>query len=228
VFVLYDVDLSFPRGLRKIEHSLSNERALLGKADILDQEGLLILYLPPEPQALEDWKQKVATAIPIANEWVLLDALGRLLVDVFYDKSDYTINDNGRVYGVSHNPSDDAYGNTTSKTLSSTRVNVNFKTDQDTASLLKDNVFHTARFDRIDPLGGEYDPKVALSLAEALLNDVLTNITLSTISLGTWWDMVRVTTTRYRSTYSFANPLSLVLPYSICLTASALFAAIAI
>jgi hypothetical protein len=57
---------------------------------------------------------------------------------------------------------------------------------------------------------------------------VLTNITLSAISLGTWWDVVTVTTTRYQSTYSFANPLNLILPYSICLAAATLFAVIAI
>jgi hypothetical protein len=74
----------------------------------------------------------------------------------------------------------------------------------------------------------DFDPRINLNLTEALLNDVLTNITLSAISLGTWWDKVPVTTTCYRSTYSFANPLNLVLPYSICLAAANLFAAVAI
>jgi hypothetical protein len=40
--------------------------------------------------------------------------------------------------------------------------------------------------------------------------------------------LVPVTTTRYRSTYSFVNPFNLILPYSICLAVAALFAAIAI
>jgi hypothetical protein len=67
-----------------------------------------------------------------------------------------------------------------------------------------------------------------LDIAVDLLNDVLTNITLSAFSLGTWWDMVPVTTTRYHSTYSFAGPLNLILPYSICLSAAIVFAVIAI
>jgi hypothetical protein len=71
-------------------------------------------------------------------------------------------------------------------------------------------------------------PRYDLNLTEGLLNGVLTNITLSAISLGTWWDRVNVTTTRYQSTYSFANPLNLILPYSVCLAAATLFAAIAI
>jgi hypothetical protein len=72
------------------------------------------------------------------------------------------------------------------------------------------------------------DPRVYINITQDLLNDVLTNIALSAISLGTWWDRVTVTTTRYQSTYSFANPLNLILPYSICLVAAALSAAIAI
>jgi hypothetical protein len=94
--------------------------------------------------------------------------------------------------------------------------------------MLKGTVFHWTRFVRPDPWGGVYDPRDALDLTEAMLNDVLTNLTLSAISLGTWWDMVPVHTTRYQSTYSFANPLNLILPYSICLAAAILFAAIAI
>jgi hypothetical protein len=67
-----------------------------------------------------------------------------------------------------------------------------------------------------------------LNITEDLLNDVLTNITLSAISLGTWWDMVPVTTVRYRNTYSFANPINLIVPYSVCLAAATIFAGIAI
>jgi hypothetical protein len=60
-----------------------------------------------------------------------------------------------------------------------------------------------------------------------MLNEVLANITISVISFGTWWDMIPVTTTRYRSTYMLSNPLNLILPYSICLAAAAIFGAIA-
>ncbi|CAI9635785.1 unnamed protein product [Alternaria burnsii] len=75
-----------------------------------------------------------------------------------------------------------------------------------------------------DPL----DPRTYINVTEDLLNSVLTNITISAISLGTWWDMVPITTTRYQSIYSFANPLNLILPYSIYLVAAITFAAIAI
>jgi hypothetical protein len=72
------------------------------------------------------------------------------------------------------------------------------------------------------------DPREYINITQDLINDVLTNIAISAISLGTWWDMVPITTTRYESTYSFANPLNLILPYSICFAAATAFAAIAI
>ena len=61
-----------------------------------------------------------------------------------------------------------------------------------------------------------------------MLNEFLANLTISAISLGTWWDMVPVTSTRYRSTYTLSSPLSLILPYSICIAAATVFMAIAI
>jgi hypothetical protein len=73
-----------------------------------------------------------------------------------------------------------------------------------------------------------FDPRTALNITEDLLNNVLTTITLSAMSLGLWWNMVPVTVTRYSSKYSFANPLNLILPYSIFLTAATICAVIAI
>jgi hypothetical protein len=94
------------------------------------------------------------------------------------------------------------------------------------AAPLKGTVFDTTRF---DPHSNRYlDPKTAFNLSEARLNEVLANLTISAISLGTWWAKIPVTTTRYQSTYSFAHPRNLILPYSICLAAATLFAAIAI
>jgi hypothetical protein len=92
---------------------------------------------------------------------------------------------------------------------------------------LKGSVFDIQRFNIISD-GGGTNLRYDRNITEDLLNSVLTNTTLSAISLGTWWDMVPVTTTRYQSTYSLASPLNLILPYSICLAAAILFAAIAI
>jgi hypothetical protein len=108
-------------------------------------------------------------------------------------------------------------------------VNVKYKV----APHLVGSVFDTQRFnpmnDYVDQeVNDFYDISNYYNITEDILNDVLTNITLSALSLGTWWDNVTVTTTRYQSTYSFTNPLNLILPYSVCFAAATLFAAIAI
>jgi hypothetical protein len=107
--------------------------------------------------------------------------------------------------------------------LSSLTTNAKY----DAVPPLKGSVFDIQRFNIMGD-GGGTDLRYDRNITEDLLNSVLTNMTLSAISLGTWWDKVPVTFTRYQSTYSFANPLNLILPYSICLGAATLFAAIAI
>ncbi|KAI4625480.1 hypothetical protein J4E80_002611 [Alternaria sp. BMP 0032] len=99
-------------------------------------------------------------------------------------------------------------------------------------NLLNGTIFHTARFESpqtdSDLFNNVFDPRRSLNLSEAMLNEFVANVTISAISLGTWWDMVPVTSTRYRSTYKLSSPLNLVLPYSICLAATTVFMAIAI
>jgi hypothetical protein len=85
--MLYNVTISFPRGVRKIEHTLSDARAVPDPKDIYDHplpylaggNNSIYMALPAEPKALEEWNQKILTALPVLNEWVLLDALGSIL-----------------------------------------------------------------------------------------------------------------------------------------------------
>jgi len=56
-----------------------------------------------------------------------------------------------------------------------------------------------------------------LNITEASLNELLTNVSLSLLSLNMWTDVVDVNTTVYRNTYDFSRPLNLVLPYAVCL-----------
>ena len=62
----------------------------------------------------------------------------------------------------------------------------NVKTNQ-FGALLKGTVFHTTRFDRYETVA-DFDPRQSLNTTEAMLNEVLANITISAISLGTWWE----------------------------------------
>jgi hypothetical protein len=90
VSVLYAVEVTFPRGIRTIKHSLSDTKPLPKHKDILDKENgvpFIELVFPPESRALEDWHKRIRAAIPISNEWALLDALGSLLEGKFYEAS---------------------------------------------------------------------------------------------------------------------------------------------
>jgi hypothetical protein len=96
--MLYDVNISFPRGVRKIEHTLSNLRAIPKPTDLYDSDPpesvtsildflgsppthdpVIILNMSGGPQAVEEWRQTLRTAIPVTNKWALLDALGSVL-----------------------------------------------------------------------------------------------------------------------------------------------------
>ena len=77
--LLYDVNVTFPRGVQTVGYLRSDAEALVRPIDVFGRESELTLELPPERQALEDWSQKVATAIPASNVWAILDTLGTLI-----------------------------------------------------------------------------------------------------------------------------------------------------
>jgi hypothetical protein len=92
--VLYDVNISFPRGVQTVHHSRSNWELLSPLADYGDfpRGGLprgLELPLPPDEQALQDWNHRMQALFPLANEWALLDALGTMLEDTTYQTGFY-------------------------------------------------------------------------------------------------------------------------------------------
>jgi hypothetical protein len=82
VSALYNVYVTYPRGVQTIQHSLIDVGVLPKKMFQYD-EGLT-LVLPPDPQSLQNWYQRITATLPIANQWALSDALGLVLVDNFY------------------------------------------------------------------------------------------------------------------------------------------------
>jgi hypothetical protein len=56
-----------------------------------------------------------------------------------------------------------------------------------------------------------------LNITEASLNELLTNITISLLTLHMWTRPVTVNSTEYRNMYHFSRPLNLILPYVLCL-----------
>jgi hypothetical protein len=103
--VLYAVDVTFPRGIRTIQHSLSDIRSLPKYNDIFDNDEIpgIGLAIPLESQALEDWHERILAAIPISNEWALLNALGSVLTGKFYEDSPRSSSDQCRKRNNSNN-----------------------------------------------------------------------------------------------------------------------------
>jgi len=77
--VLYDVAITFPRGVQTVEYSFSGAKVLPRKIEALGAESALKLELPPNSQAYKDWYHELSTMIPSSNEWAILDALGALI-----------------------------------------------------------------------------------------------------------------------------------------------------
>ncbi|KAI4616751.1 hypothetical protein J4E80_006026 [Alternaria sp. BMP 0032] len=179
------------------------------------------LTLPADPQAAQDWNQKVLGALPAFNEWAILDALGSFLEGV------------NTIVWARHYPPDCQLIAQDNKTAieESGDWDLSYKSCELSSppfdTPLQGTIFQTSRFDP-KSLGSCYDAREDLEITEELLNNALTNITLSAISLGLWQETIPVTFTRYQSTYSFASPLNLILPYSICFVAASIFAGIAI
>jgi hypothetical protein len=84
--MLNDVNISFPRGIRTIEHRVNDPRAIPGAVDIYNQHAPSVLNLsnPADTHAVEEWRQRIFTALPVSNEWALLDALGAALKAEWY------------------------------------------------------------------------------------------------------------------------------------------------
>lgn len=57
------------------------------------------------------------------------------------------------------------------------------------ANTLQGSIFNTARVNS-GLIYDEWDPRAHLNITQDTLNEALSAITISAISLGTWWDMV--------------------------------------
>jgi hypothetical protein len=69
---------------------LSDIRPLQKEKEVFEKDfnyQRTVLVLPPEPQALEDWHQRILTTMPLSNEWSLFGGLGRVLGSKFYENS---------------------------------------------------------------------------------------------------------------------------------------------
>ena len=63
----------------------------------------------------------------------------------------------------------------------------------------------------------DFDPRRDLDLSEDMLNEFLTNVSISALNLDTWRVPYPVNITEYRTTYHFSRPINLIVPYALSL-----------
>jgi hypothetical protein len=88
--VLYDVKVSFPRGIQTIQHTTSDIKPLTLMREYCDSVNSTLGYasvvvVPADAQALEAWNRRLHILLPLATEWALLDALGATLEDTIHE-----------------------------------------------------------------------------------------------------------------------------------------------
>jgi hypothetical protein len=89
--VLYDVKVSFPRGIQTIQHTTSDMKTLTSMTEYCDNPGNSsgyadLVIVPADAQAARDWDRRMRILLPLATEWALLDTLGPILEDTFHER----------------------------------------------------------------------------------------------------------------------------------------------
>jgi hypothetical protein len=100
-----------------------------------------------------------------------------------------------------------------------------------TTIVLEDSRLNTNRFNTsqtgLEPENTDPDSfNSKLNVSEAGLNELLTNITFSLMSLDLFNNNITVNATEYLNTYEFSRPINLVLPYALCLAFGLLIVAL--
>lgn len=229
--VLYKLNITYVKGVQQVIFNMSDLQPYTladhGKFQAFDSNDTANQDPTLWGQNFTQWPQTLKSTLENWNVYAPLDALMRnmeyhwnLKTPVLRDEKPYTnfTLPNG----------------TTVELYSLVRV----EKANNNATLLQDSVFDTQRFNNTQPLGGDpidsridtdnpFDPR-NLTITEASLNDLLSNITVSTLFLDVQRAIVPVTVTDYQNTYEFSNRLSFFLPYALCLGIALLYVGIGI
>jgi hypothetical protein len=105
-------------------------------------------------------------------------------------------------------------------------------------SLLQDSAFDDQRFNNSQTtvatrtenlaLGWKFFDPRDLNITERSLNALLSNVTISSLSLGIQKATFPINVTDYRNTYQFSDSLSFFLPYSLCIGIALLYVIIGV
>jgi hypothetical protein len=221
----YSLNITHLGGVQYTKHSIEDPKLLQfpentafgDKTAKEDMRNWPSLKFATDPQ---DFIRRLSVMFPLCNELALLDALFGLMT-LQLDAKDIPMsrpnsptiapgakNMNATWRGAPEIPCRLILAFPCSPAQLLTKVNL-------VTSALIGSAFDSTRF--IITYDRDFSPWTDINITEETLNAVLTNVTISALSLGIWWDTVPVTTTRYRNTYEFSQPLDLILPYSISL-----------
>ncbi|KAH7113254.1 hypothetical protein B0J11DRAFT_619389 [Dendryphion nanum] len=254
----YEIKVSYPRGVQKIDYFLLSQSPLpkdppweesRWRTEAWTVETFIGNLTRQEyarwpwsrerndktkyPQVVRDWITKTADILLLYNQYALLDSLG-ILIQYTYRVS-YSVNP---LKCKNEDDRLDDGSNVTNCYWNSTQIQPLGLNEQ---TPLDGSVFQKSRYkDIVEPnqelgvdrdeapgMRSSFDPRTLL-ITEETLNKVLKDIAFSALSLDTWKRTISINTTRYSNTYHFSRPLSLIIPYSLCLEVGVIFAVVGI
>ncbi|KAF2679746.1 hypothetical protein K458DRAFT_393589 [Lentithecium fluviatile CBS 122367] len=239
----HDINVTYPKGVQTLEIVKSDPMPLLRKdwnfpwSYQWNGTGDETWPFPPSrndiksyPQDLQEYIRNSSEALATYSNWAVLDAFNNTMSYTWYESNVQWLSYLGLKPHTLENGTMVNYTTWNSSPFVKHGWE-NGKSD------IEGSVFQNGRFS--DDVNSSYvprsstgsvyiDPRQDFNITQDVMNEVLTNITLSTLSLGTWWQMTPVTTTRYRNTYEFSHPLNLILPYSISVGVALFFSAVGI
>ncbi|KAH7121138.1 hypothetical protein B0J11DRAFT_438407 [Dendryphion nanum] len=212
ISVIYDLVLSYSRNTRNVSFTKRDPKALTRGVESVDLiMSRNISEIDEKTTEAKKWAEEVKAALPNWNIFALLDASLAALSYSCFD----------RIQGTVSGPMILPNG---TEVLAQKTAAVDCRRESLDSALLDTSVFNPGRFVAVDQTA---DP-TRFDLSEHMLNEYITNVTISAMSLNIGTVKTPVNITEYRTVYDFSAPLSLIIPYSLCLLFGIFFVGIGI
>ncbi|OAL55276.1 hypothetical protein IQ07DRAFT_627422, partial [Pyrenochaeta sp. DS3sAY3a] len=219
VSVAYALNVSYKKGFRELNYTKRDSRPLQpiqGRTfsynkTTSEDDSRSTTYLDDKQQ----WVSRIQETLWTWTEWSILTAtLGTL--NFYCD----TATPRGLGYGdvdftLPNGTTTDGVGVTS------------YRCNTSTSSLLARSTFNTQRYNDTSGVSYEFNPE-DWTINEQSINDYLTNVTISTLSLDLGRNKTAVNVTEYRTIYEFSAPLNLIVPYALSYAIALAFVTIGI
>ncbi|KAF1842004.1 uncharacterized protein K460DRAFT_409441 [Cucurbitaria berberidis CBS 394.84] len=210
----YNLSISYEKGVRQLEYSKNDSKPFHHDSNITfpwSEAGLSEFPgLNINSSEFKNWPSKVGEAIQNWNVLALLDASLQTVEYQWY-RTEFTLR-----------PKNITLPNGTQVESRRSDAQTGY---QNYPTILETSVFNPRRYNNTITTH-EKDPRLDLYFDETALNDYITNITISALSLNIWKSLTPVKTTEYHSTYQFSKPINLILPYALSLALALVFVGI--